>query len=109
MLSAIDSGRELSEFTAFLTQRAGQELPNVLSTLIGDVQSRAGQLTDRGHVRIIECADPTTAVLIANDRTLRALCFRVGETHLDVPLDNEMKFRKALLKLGYVGPQWPTA
>jgi hypothetical protein len=107
LLSAIDSGRELTEFTTFLTQRTVHDLPSTLSILIADVHRRAGQLTDLGHARVIECADPATAALIAHDRSLRPLCRPIGNKHLAVPLDQELKFRKALLKLGYVGPGQP--
>jgi hypothetical protein len=108
LLSAIDSGRELTEFTTFLTQRTEHELASTLSTLIADVHRRTGQLTDLGHARLIECADPATAALIAHDRRLRPLCHPIGNKHLAVPLDQELKFRKALLKLGYVVPEHPT-
>ena len=109
LLSAIDAGHELTEFTTFLTQRTPHELPSSLSMLISDVGRRAGQLTDLGHARVIECADAATAALIAHDRGLRPLCHRIGDKHLAVPLDHELKFRKALLKLGYVGPAPSTA
>ena len=72
LLSALDSGRDLTEFTTFLTQHTKHDLPSTLSTLIADVQRRAGQLTDLGHARVIECADPATAALIANDPNLNA-------------------------------------
>lgn len=107
LLSALDSGRDLTEFTTFLTQHTKHDLPSTLSTLIADVQRRAGQLTDLGHARVIECADPATAALIANDANLRPLCHPISNKHLAVPLDQELKFRKALLKLGYVVPGQP--
>lgn len=107
LLSALDSGRDLTEFTTFLTQHTKHDLPSTLSTLIADVQRRAGQLTDLGHARVIECADPATAALIANDPNLRPLCHPISNKHLAVPLDQELKFRKALLKLGYVVPGQP--
>ncbi len=107
LLSAIDSGRHLSEFTTFLTERTGRELAGALRTLISDVGRRAGQLADLGHARLIECADPATAALIAGDRSLRPLCRPIGNKHLAVPLDHELKFRNALLKLGYVVPGQP--
>ncbi|CAN5718841.1 hypothetical protein BH10ACT9_BH10ACT9_43830 [soil metagenome] len=104
LLAALDSGRELAEFTNFLSRHNERELPNTLVTLISDVERRAGMLTDLGHARVIECADPATAALIAKDRQLRGLCRPIGDRHLVVPLDQELKFRKALRKLGYVVP-----
>jgi hypothetical protein len=58
---------------------------------------------------VIECVDPALAALITHDRALRALCHPIGERHLRVPLDQELKFRTALLKLGYALPGQPTS
>jgi hypothetical protein len=102
LLTAVDSGRGLAEFSAFLNRLAEQELPAILTTLLDDVTRRISELTDLGHARVIECGDPAVAMLIARDRGLRGLCRLLGERHLAVPLDQETKFRKALLKLGYV-------
>jgi hypothetical protein len=108
LLAALDTGRDLGEFTAFLAQRAENELPGSLEALISDIARRATQLTDLGHARVIECADPALAALIARDRTLRTLCRPIGERHVAVPLEAELKFRTALRKLGYVLPGQPT-
>ncbi|HXL20579.1 MAG TPA: helicase-associated domain-containing protein [Streptosporangiaceae bacterium] len=108
LLAAIDIGRDLTEFTVFLSLRTEHELPSSLKTLISDVTRRAAQLTDLGHARVIECADPAVAALITRDRVLRALCRPIGDRHLAVTLDHELKFRKALMKLGYVMPGQPT-
>ncbi len=104
LLTAIDTGRDLAEFTAFLTQRAEHDLPGPLSTLVADVGRRATQLTDLGHPHVIECADPALAALIAHDRGLRPLCRPIGDRHLAIAAGQEPKFRKALLRLGYVLP-----
>lgn len=104
LLAAIDAGRELAEFTTFLTQRSEHDLPGTLTTLITDIHRRAGQLTDLGHARVIECADPATAALITHDRALRSLCHLIGDRHLAVAPEHELKLRKALLKIGYVIP-----
>lgn len=108
LLAALDSGRGLVEFSAFLTHRAEHDLPGALTTLIDDVHRRAGQLTDLGHVCVIECADPALATLIARDRALRSLCRPIGDRHLAIQADHELKSRKALLKLGYAAPGSPT-
>lgn len=108
LLTALDAGRGLAEFTSFLTQRAVHDLPGALTTLISDVHRRAGQLTDLGHVRLIECADSALAALITHDRALRSLCRPIGDRHLAIQTDHELKFRKTLLKLGYVAPGSPT-
>ncbi len=73
LLAALDAGRDLGEFTGFLAQRAENDLPSSLETLIDDITRRAAQLTDLGHARVIECADPALAALIARDAR-SALC-----------------------------------
>jgi hypothetical protein len=104
LLAALDAGRELAEFIGFLAGCAENELPAALDTLLDDINRRASQLTDLGHVRVIECADAALATLITRDRATRSLCRLVGDRHLAVPLDTELKFRTALRKLGYVMP-----
>lgn len=104
LLSAIDTGRTLEDRTTFLAERTDHELPGSLTTLIDNVTRRATQLTDLGHARVIECADDALAALITHDRALRKLCRPIGDRHLAVPLEHELKFRRALLKLGYALP-----
>jgi Helicase conserved C-terminal domain len=107
LLTAIDAGRDLTEFTTFLTQRTEHELPGALRSLIADVCRKAGQLADLGPARVIECAD-AAAALMAHDRQLRPLCRPIGDRHLAVPPDQELKFGKALLELGHALPGRPT-
>jgi hypothetical protein len=104
LLTAVDGGRDLAEFTTFVAGRTAHELPDTLNTLVADVQRRARQLTDLGHVRVIEYADPATAALIARDHTLRSLCRLIGDRHLAVSPEQELRFRKALIARGYVIP-----
>jgi XPB/Ssl2-like helicase family protein len=105
LLGGIDAGRNLTEFSDFLARRCEHELPDTMTTLFTDVIRRAGQLTDLGHARVIECADPAIAALISRDRRLRSLCQLIGDRHLAVSADQEPKFRRAVLKLGYVMPR----
>ncbi len=108
LLAALDNGRDLAEFTAFLTRRGKNALPTPLETLIDDVARRASHLNDLGPVRVLECADPAVARLLSHDRALKGLCKPIGDRHLAVPVDQEPRFRKALLKLGYVMPSHGT-
>jgi hypothetical protein len=87
LLAAVDSGRTGEELLGFLADRTAHELPAALTTLVADVTARAGRLRDLGVVRLVHCAEPALAALIARDRQLRTLCRPVGEHHLAVPLD----------------------
>ncbi|MEV0677840.1 helicase-associated domain-containing protein [Actinosynnema sp. NPDC050436] len=104
LLVALDNGRDLGEFADFLAERTEHDLPDVVRTLVADVERRTSQLTDLGRVRVIECADPALAALITRDRATRALCCPIGDRHVAVRPDHELRFRKALLKLGHVMP-----
>ena len=80
-------------------------MPPAVRTLLGDVETRAGQVRDRGLQRVLECADAQVATLLARDPNLRRLCTRVGERHLLMDPAGEAKARAAMLKLGYpIGP-----
>ncbi|GAA2339284.1 helicase-associated domain-containing protein [Dactylosporangium salmoneum] len=101
LLAAIAAGHTLDQFVGFLTERATHDLPTTLTTLVNDVTARATSIRDRGVVRLIECADPPLATLIARDRKLRTLCTLVGDRHLAVPVEHESQFRNALRTLGH--------
>jgi hypothetical protein len=105
LLGAVDAGRAPAELGAFLDERAVHAVPATVRTLLADVEARAGQLRDLGTRRVIECAEPSIATLLARDRSLRGLCTRLGERHLMLDPAGEQKARAALRKLGYpVGP-----
>jgi hypothetical protein len=102
LLAAIESGRQLSQFVTFLTDRATHDLPAALAVLVDDVSTRATKIRDHGLVRLIECPDAPLATLIARDPKLRSLCSLVGDHHLAVPLEHEEKFRRTVRTLGHL-------
>jgi hypothetical protein len=73
-----------------------------LERLLEDVADRGARVHDRGLARLIECADPALAALIARDPRTRRHCMRAGERHLVVPASSEATFRRALRELGYL-------
>jgi Helicase conserved C-terminal domain len=105
LLSALDAGRAPGELRTFLDERVVHAVPATVHTLLADVETRAGRIRDLGTHRVLECADPSVATLLAQDRSLRGLCIRLGERHLIVDPSGEPKARSALRKLGYpLGP-----
>lgn len=103
-LAAVDAGRGIDQLREFLSSRADHELPNAVTTLLADLVGRTGRLRNLGVVRLVECADPALATLIAGDRRLRGLCQLVGDRHLAVAIDREPEFRKKLRTLGHILP-----
>ena len=66
--------------------------------------ARGSGLSDRGVVRLVECADPATAELIARDTRTAAYCRLLGDRHLAVAAAHDVAFRDALVDLGYALP-----
>lgn len=105
LLAAVDAGRDLAEFGAFLTDRAAHGVPSTVRTLLDDVIRRSADVRDLGLRRVLECADPSVAALIARDRVLRRYCTPLGDRHLLLADGAEPKVRGALRTLGYaLGP-----
>ena len=102
LLTAIEAGRQLEEIREFLVARSGTALPDTATRLLDDVAERTTKVHDRGLARLIECADPALAALIANDTRTRKHCMRAGERHLVVAGSAEAAFRRALRDAGYL-------
>jgi hypothetical protein len=101
ILAAVHRLGDTGELERFLRERAEPPLPEAAVALLGEVRERCARLSDRGTVRLIECADADLARILAHDRRLRAHCTLVGERHLAVPLDREDRFQRALWEAGY--------
>jgi hypothetical protein len=108
LLTGIANGRRIDELLQVLNHASDQALPETVRTLISDASARAAALTDRGMVRLVECADAETANLIAGDRRTHRLCTLIGERHLAVPAKREAAFRAALAQLRHVLPPGST-
>jgi hypothetical protein len=102
LLAATEEGRSVDEIREFLSARSGAPLPDTVACLLEDVAERCARVHDRGLARLIECADPTLAALIAGDTRTRKHCMRAGERHLVVPASSEAAFRRALREVGYL-------
>lgn len=103
ILAATEAGRPVSELETFLQTRAGP-LPPAVQSFLADLAARAGQLSDSGAARLVECADAALAAELAAHKRLSRLCLRAGDRHLVVPAASESAFRKALRELGHILP-----
>jgi hypothetical protein len=102
LLSATEEGRSIGEIREFLAERSSAPLPDTVGRLLEDAADRCARVHDRGLARLIECAEPALAVLIANDIRTRTHCMRAGERHLVVAAASEAAFRRALRELSYL-------
>jgi hypothetical protein len=108
LLAAIDDGRPLEELREFLMARSCAAIPDTVTRLFDEVAERCTKFRDCGLVRLIECADPALAALIANDPTTRKYCRRAGGRYLLVPAASEAAFRRALRDAGHLLSPGPT-
>ncbi|MGX4694637.1 hypothetical protein [Streptomyces sp. JNUCC 63] len=105
LLKTLHTDRDLKELRRFLVESsAGDELPQTVTALPADAASPTKKVRDLGTCHLLECVDEAQAMMIAKDRRAGALCSRIGQEHLTVPLGGLPAFRTALLKLGYVLP-----
>jgi hypothetical protein len=102
VLGAIEEGRPVAEIREFLAARSGAEIPDTVTRLLDDAAERSVKLQDRGLARLIECADPAVAALLANDSRIRKHCIRAGDRHLAVPASSETAFKRAVKEAGYL-------
>jgi hypothetical protein len=102
LLAAVEEGRPIDEVREFLTARSSVAIPDTVAGLLDDVAARSTKIQDLGLARLVECADPALAALIANDLRTRKHCMLAGERHLVVPASSEASFKRALRDVGYL-------
>ncbi|KAF0250507.1 MAG: hypothetical protein FD167_81 [bacterium] len=102
IMSAIETGRKISELEEFLEARSSHQIPETVKHFISDLAERANCLKNRGQAQLIECVDVALATLIANDSRTKKFCLLAGERHIVVLAEFESQFRKALRQIGYV-------
>ena len=102
LLAAVEEGRPIDEVREFLTARSSIAIPDTVARLLDDVAARSTKIHDQGLARLVECADPALAALIANDSRTRKHCMLAGERHLVVPASSEAAFKRTLREVGYL-------
>jgi hypothetical protein len=102
LLAAVEEGRPIDEVREFLTARSSVAIPDTVARLLDDVAERSTKVKDQGLARLVECADPALAALIANDSRTRRHCMLAGERHLVVPASSEAAFKRTLREVGYL-------
>lgn len=101
LLAGIAGGRSLDELDGLLKRASEGPLPGTVTRLLADTTERSSALSDRGVVRLVECRDAATAVLIARDPRTARFCVLLGDQHLAVGAEYEAEFRQAVVGLGY--------
>jgi hypothetical protein len=104
VLTAVEEGLTVAELKDFLAAKSREPLPQTVEVFLTDLQNKAGQLKDLGTARLLACADPTVAQLLATDRQLRKYCQLAGDRQLVFRAADEAAVRRGLRERGYVLP-----
>ncbi len=104
ILAAVEDGLGIDALRDFLEEHCSEPVPANVQTFLADLRDRAGRLRDRGVVRMIECAEAETALILMADAKLKTICLLAGERNLVFPTAQESTVRSRLRKLGYVVP-----
>ncbi len=104
ILGAVEKGMTVAELREFLGAKSQGPLPQTVEVFLDDLAHKTGQLVDLGTARLIACADPHVAQLLAHDRRLRNLCQLAGEPPTGLPGQRRDRRPPALRDLGYVLP-----
>jgi hypothetical protein len=104
LLAVLEAGGSVEELEEFLAARTRAELPQTVRVFLDDIRRQAKKLRDLGLVRLVECADPETAQLLANEPQMRDKCSLAGDRRLVFRLEDEAAIRRTLRRLGHVLP-----
>ena len=102
LLAATEEGRPSAKSGSSSRRRSATAIPDTVSRLLEHIADRSEKVHDCGLARLVECADPALAALIANDVRTRKHCLRAGERHLVVPTSSEAAFKRSLREVGYL-------
>lgn len=104
VLKSISDGISLQHIHKQLELFSENELPGTVIAFFEDIDRRANLLKPAGEVKLIECYDEATALLIANNKKLQKYCMLAGTKHLAVYHKDATKFMNALRKEGMTLP-----
>lgn len=102
VLSNVEQGHTLKDIFQFISSKSENELPQTVEVFFEDLKNRTNSIQIVGESKLLECKDKSLALLIANDTTLKKVCYLAGENHIVYLLKNEKRFLNATKKLGYI-------
>ena len=78
LLAAVDAGRAPGELASFLDERAVHAVPGTVRRFSPMSRPAPGRSATSARAASLECAEPSVATLLAQDRSMRGLCTRLG-------------------------------
>jgi hypothetical protein len=105
ILNFLEKGRHSSDILEFLTTRSESDLPNIFIDFFDKMKRKSGIFKNLGMGKVLKVIDRPTALLIANEKKLKGLCFLAEPNLIIVLTKHEKDFFKGLKSLGYVVSQ----
>ena len=105
ILKGLEDGQSLDHMQSFLKHKSGEDLPQTVAVLFGDIASKVSRLRAKGTAHLIEVTDVETAQFLAYDQDVSKHCYLAGDRQLVVPEKSLTAFRNALRKIGYILPK----
>ena len=102
VLDAVADGHDMREIVSFLKSCGGGSLPDDVERFFTDMNRRLTAVTDGGRARLIRCADPALAAMIADDPATCRLCSLLGQDTLVISAKHEAAFLRSLRTLGFI-------
>jgi hypothetical protein len=102
ILTVIEEGLAIDRITEFLFPQDNEEIPQTVEVFLKDIADRTRKIKYAGPCRLMECADETTALLLANDTPLKKMIVVANQQYLVVKEADEKKSREQLKKIGCV-------
>ncbi|NHZ71636.1 MAG: hypothetical protein GWP17_00920 [Aquificales bacterium] len=101
LLKTLEQGVPVQQIRDFLTAKSGKPLPQTVDLLLQEAAEGIEQLSYLGTAHLIAVKDPIVAQLIVNRKALSQHCRLAGDSHIVVPDDKMIIFRKTVRELGY--------
>ncbi len=102
ILTALESGRTISELQGFLEARDEQMLPERIIGFFRQVERQSKAIRLQGTALVFECVDEEFASKLIADKQVGKYCEFAGKNRFTVKVEFEERFRKALRKIGYI-------
>ncbi len=102
ILTALESGRTISELQSFLEARDEQILPERIIGFFRQVERQSKAIKLQGTALVFECAEEELASRLVADKQVGKYCENAGKNRQTVKTEFEEKFCKALRKMGYI-------
>ncbi len=100
VLKLLNTGKKSEEIINFIENNSENKIPTIIYRYFEDIKSKTLKITNKYIV--IETQNEVIAKIITNDKKLKIYCKFLENNKIMIDENDEIDFKKALLKAGYV-------